>query len=199
MEDLTPDIRRACRELNVSTAAVEDVTAHIVVVRTSRSHHKFLKSRTMTLKILLASLLIAATTSSVLSLSDDHHRVPARNHRIVWPVWYRDRLLHARHDRLDDERVQETTTTTRSPWSPQPQVSTTRSPEQINSASRHIEQRMLEQKFNGAVAMAENGGTRAIAYAGYHGNHRHQPREMGMQGFQPIITTVPTYTRHHSG
>lgn len=159
-----------------------------------------MKSRTMTLKILLASLLIAATTNFVLSSSEDHHRVPLRSHRIVLPVWYRDRLPHARHDRLDDERiVRETTTTTRSPWTPQPQVTTTRSSQQINSVSRHMEQRMLEQKFNGAVAMAENGGTRAIAYAGYHGNHRHQPREMNMQGFQPISTTVPTYTRHHSG
>ncbi|XP_039304472.1 epidermal growth factor-like protein 7 isoform X2 [Solenopsis invicta] len=158
----------------------------------------------MTLKILLASFLIAATTSSVLSSSEDHHRVPPRNHKIdqfIWPVWYRDRLPHARHDRLDDERVsRETTTSTRSPWTPQrSQVSTTRSPQQINSASRHIEQRMLKQKFNGVVAMAETGGTRAIAYAGYHGNHRHQPREMGPQSFQPVTTTVPTYTRHHSG
>ncbi|XP_011692131.1 PREDICTED: uncharacterized protein LOC105452582 isoform X1 [Wasmannia auropunctata] len=168
----------------------------------------------MTLKILLAaSLLVAATTSSVSSSSlslEDHHRVPLqRSHRIVLPVWYRDRLPHAiRHDRFDDERTVRgtittttTTTTTRSPWTPPwPQVSTTRSPQQINSASRHTEQRMLEQKFNGAVAMAENGaGTRAIAYAGYHGNHRHQPREMGTQGFPPISTTVPTYTRHHSG
>lgn len=197
-----PDIRRACR-LNASTAAVEDVTARTVVVRPLRSHHKFLKNRTMTLKILLASLLIAVTTSSVLSSSEDHHRVPSRSHRIdqfVWPVWYRDRLPHARHNRPDDERVvRETTTTTRSPWTPRPQVLTTRSPQQINSASRHTEQRMLEQKFNGAVAMAETDGTRAIAYAGYHGNHRHQPKEMGTQSFQPITTTVPTYTRHHSG
>ena len=201
MEDLTPDIRRACRELNASTVAVEDVTAR-TVVRTLRSHHKFLKSRTMTLKILLESLLIAAVTSSVLSSSEDHHRVLLRNHRIVLPVWYHDRLPHPRHDYLDDDKriVQETTTTTmKNPWTLRPQVSTTRSSQQINSASRHIEQRMLEQKFNGAVAMAENGGTRAIAYAGYHGNHRHQPREMGTQGFQPISTTVPTYTRHHSG
>lgn len=156
----------------------------------------------MTLKILLASLLIAATTSSVLSSLEDHHGIPSRSHRIVWPVWYRDRLPHAKHDRLDDKRVvQETTTTTaRSPWTSRPQISTTRSPrDQINLASRHMEQRMLEQKFN-AVAIVENGGTRATAYAGYHGNHhQHQPREMGTQGFQPITTTIPTYTRHHSG
>ncbi|XP_024888625.1 uncharacterized protein LOC112465346 isoform X1 [Temnothorax curvispinosus] len=155
----------------------------------------------MTLKILLASLLIAATTSSVPPSLEDHHGIPSRSHRIVWPLWYRDRLPHARHDRLDDKLVvRETTTTARSPWTPRPQVSTTRSPQQINSASGHLEQRMLEQKFNGAVAMVENGGTRAIAYAGYHSNHRqHQPREMGAQGFQPITTTVPTYAKHHSG
>ncbi|XP_018403914.1 PREDICTED: uncharacterized protein LOC108780637 [Cyphomyrmex costatus] len=155
----------------------------------------------MTLKILLVSLLIAATICSVLSSSEDHHRVLLRNHRIVLPIWYHDRLPHARHDRLNDERIvrETTTTTTKSPWTLRPQVSTTRSSQQLNSASRHMEQRMLEQKFNGVVAMAENGGTRAIAYAGYHGNHRHQSREMGTQGFQPISTTVPTYTRHHSG
>ncbi|EGI67602.1 hypothetical protein G5I_03795 [Acromyrmex echinatior] len=154
----------------------------------------------MTLKILLESLLIAAVTSSVLSSSEDHHRVLLRSHRIVLPVWNHDRL-YPRHDHLDDERiVRETTaTTTKNPWMLRSQVSMTRSSQQINSASRHIEQRMLEQKFNGAVAMTENGGTRAIAYAGYHSNHRHQPREMGTQSFQPISTTVPTYTRHHSG
>ncbi|KYN40195.1 Epidermal growth factor-like protein 7 [Trachymyrmex septentrionalis] len=155
----------------------------------------------MTLKILLESLLIAAATSSVLSSSEDHHRVLLRSHKTVLPVWYHDRLPHAKHH-LDDERiVQETTTTTtmKNPWTLRPQISTTRSSQQINSASRHIEQRILEQKFNGAVAMAENGGTRAIAYAGYHGNHRHQPKEMSTQGFQLISTTVPTYTRHHSG
>jgi len=144
----------------------------------------------MTLKILLASLLIAATTSSVLSSSEDHHRVPLRSHRIVLPVWYRDRLLHARHDHI----VRETTTTMRNPWMLRPLISTK---SQINSASRHMEQQMLEQKFNDA--MAENGGTRAIAYTGYHDSHRHQPREMGTQSFQSISTTVPTYTRHHSG
>ncbi|XP_011868294.1 PREDICTED: uncharacterized protein LOC105562240 [Vollenhovia emeryi] len=158
----------------------------------------------MTLKILLVSLLIAATAGSVLSSSEDHHGIPSRSHRIVWPVWYRDRQPHVRHDRLDDRRIVRetttTTTTTRSPWTLRPQVSTTRSPQQINSASRHMEQRMLEQKFNGAVAMVENGGTRAIAYASYHGNHhQHQPREMDRQGFQPITTIVPPYTRHHSG
>ncbi|KYQ51240.1 Epidermal growth factor-like protein 7 [Trachymyrmex zeteki] len=201
-----PSSDRACRELNASTVAVEDVTARTVVVRTSHSHHKFSKSRTMTLKILL-SLLIAATTCSVLSSSEDHPRVLLRSHRIVLPVWYHDRLPHARHDHLDDERIVRettttttTTTTTKNPWTLRPQVSTTRSSQQINSASRHMEQWMLEQKFNGAVAMAENGGTRTIAYTGYHhGNHRHQPREMGTQGFQSISTTVPTYTRHHSG
>lgn len=155
----------------------------------------------MTLKVLLASLLIAATTGSVLPSSEDHHGISSRSHRMVWPVWYRDRQPHARHDRLDDKRaVRETTTAVRTPWTPRPQVSTTRSPQQINSASRHPEQRMVEQKFNGAVAMVANGGTRAIAYAGYHGNHhQHHLRETDTQGFQLITTTVPTFTRHHSG
>jgi len=41
---ISPDIRRACRELNASTAAVENVTARTIVVRISSSHYKFLKN-----------------------------------------------------------------------------------------------------------------------------------------------------------
>ncbi|KAL0129830.1 hypothetical protein PUN28_001822 [Cardiocondyla obscurior] len=152
----------------------------------------------MAVKTLLASSLIAAAITSVLSL-EDRHGTPSRSHGTVWSPWYRDGVSHARHDRLDDKRVvRETTTVATSPWTRSQAAA--KSPQQINSTSRHLEQRMLEQKFNGAVAMVENGGTRAIAYAGYHGtHHQHQPRETETQGFQPITTTVPTYTRHHSG
>ncbi|XP_011636889.1 uncharacterized protein LOC105427048 [Pogonomyrmex barbatus] len=155
----------------------------------------------MTLKVLLTSLVVVATASRfVLSSLDDHHRrVPSHSHRIIWPVWHRDKLLHARHNRSDDERVVRETTTRSPPWTPLSQISMTRSPQQINSAARDVERRTLEQKFSGAVAMAEYGGTRAIAYAGYHGNHWYQPKETDAQNYQPTITTVPTYTRHHSG
>lgn len=147
----------------------------------------------MDLKILLACLLIAG---SVLASPEDHHRLHS-SHRVVWPVWYRDRLLHARHDRPDDERrdVVRETTTTKGPWTPlRPQVSATRSPQQINSASRHH----VEHKF-GVVTITEHGGTRATAYASYQSNHRHQPREAVTQNYQLVPTTAPTYTRHHAG
>ncbi|XP_011267023.1 protein HEG [Camponotus floridanus] len=141
----------------------------------------------MALKILLACLLIAMASSAP-SSPKDHHRLPS--HRVVWPAWYRDRLLHARHD---EHRARETTTT-RAPWTPL-QVSATRSPQQINSVSRHHH---TEHKF-GVVTIAEHDGTRATAYAGYHGDHRHQPREAVTQSYQLAPTAAPTYTRYHAG
>ncbi|XP_029164950.1 protein HEG homolog 1 [Nylanderia fulva] len=143
----------------------------------------------MALEILLACLLIIATASP-----EDHHRSPSHSsHRVVWPVWYRDRLLHVRHDRQDDVRE---TTTTRAPWIPsRPQLSATRSPQQINPlASRHHH---VEHKLG--VVITEQGDTRATAYAGYQGNHRHQSREAVTQSYQLVPTTPPTYTRHHAG
>ncbi|XP_011153397.1 latent-transforming growth factor beta-binding protein 4 [Harpegnathos saltator] len=161
----------------------------------------------MALKILLACWLIATTASPALSSPEDHHRVPSRgDHRVVWPAWYRDRLLHAKHERVsEDGRVVPETSTARSPWTSRPQVSTaarSQSPQQPQSTRRHhVEQRTLEQNLSsvGAVVMTEHGGTRAIAYAGYHGNHRHQAREAVTQSYQLIPTTAPTYTRHHPG
>ncbi|XP_032690189.1 latent-transforming growth factor beta-binding protein 2 [Odontomachus brunneus] len=156
----------------------------------------------MALKILLTCWFIANTACPALSSPEDHHRVPSRSdHRVVWPAWYRDRLLHARHDRSGDGRVAPETTTSRSPWTSRAQVTATRSPspQQPDSWHHHMEQRTLEHNFSGAVAMTEHGGTRAIAYAGYHGNHRHQPAEVVTQSYQLIPTTAPTYTRHHPG
>ncbi|XP_020278849.1 protein HEG [Pseudomyrmex gracilis] len=149
-------------------------------------------------KILLASLLIAisrAVPTSLALSSDDHHRLSSNNHRVLWPVWYRDKLLHARQHRQDDEqRTVQETTTAKSSWTPQ--IFTTRLSQ---VTSRHqVDHRTLDQKFSGAVAMADYGGTRAIAYAGYHGNHRHQPRET-QNSYQVPTTDVPTYTRHYSG
>ncbi|KAL2743132.1 Epidermal growth factor-like protein 7 [Vespula maculifrons] len=52
----------------------------------------------------------------------------------------------------------------------------------------------------GAIAVAEYAGTRAIAYAGFHEDHRHRAlSEATTRGYQRILTTTPTYTRHHSG
>lgn len=159
----------------------------------------------MALKILLACWLIATFTASpALSSSEDHHRASSRgDHRVVWPAWYRERLLRARHDHPNDGHVVQETTTARSPWTSRPQMmATTRSPQapqQASSRHHHVEQRTLEHNFSGAVAMTEHGGTRAIAYAGYHGNHRHQPREAVTQSYQLIPTTASTYTRHHPG
>lgn len=164
----------------------------------------------MALKIsLVVCLLITIIASLALSSSEDHHhhhhhRVPPQNHRsATWPVWYHDRLLHARHAHPNDERVASgtTTTTMKSPWTVRPQVPATRSPQQVNPAPRHhVGQRTLEHKSSsGAVAMAKYDGTRAIAYASYHDNHRHQSREAVTQSYQLVPTTAPTYTRHHSG
>lgn len=183
------------------------MTARRLVIRTPRDCHKcdkLPKSSMMAPKILLLACLlitIAARSSALSSSPEDHYRLSSHNRRIVWPVWYRDRLLHARHNRPDDERpVVRETTTTRSPRTARSQVSATRLPQQADSAPRHhVEQRTLEHKTGGAVAMAEYGDTRAIAYAGYHSNHRHQPRDAVTQNYQLVPTTVPTYTRHHSG
>jgi len=159
----------------------------------------------MALKIPPACLLIAIAASLALSPSsseDHHHRVPPYSHGFAWPVWYRDRLLHARHARPSDV-VSGTTivTTTRSPWTARPQVLATRSPQQVNLPSRHhVGQQTLQHKSNGgAVAVAKHDGTRAIAYASYHDNHRHRQGEAVTQIYQLVPTTAPMYTRHHSG
>ncbi|XP_057329493.1 uncharacterized protein LOC130670214 isoform X2 [Microplitis mediator] len=46
------------------------------------------------------------------------------------------------------------------------------------------------EKFT-AVAVAEYSGTRAVAYAGYNNNNQDQ--------YAVYTTTIPSYTRHHSG
>lgn len=219
MEDLASDVRRVLRGLS---ASVENVTGSSAVARTlcdpvSREYLELRRNKrerereaeterpgTMALKILLVYCFIVNAASLVLSSPEDHHRVPPRSdHRVMWPAWYRDRLLHVRHDRPGDGRVVPEITTTRSPWMSRAQVTTTRSPspQQANSMAwyHRVEQRTLGHNFSGAVAMAEHGGTRAIAYAGYHGNHRHQPREAVTQSYQLIPTTTPTYTRYHPG
>ncbi|XP_014471142.1 PREDICTED: protocadherin Fat 4 [Dinoponera quadriceps] len=136
----------------------------------------------MALKVLLACWIVASP-----ALSSPEDRIPGHS-GVVWPAWYRDRLQHARHDVVPE------TSTARNPWRPQ----ATRLAQRTNSR-HHVEQRTLEHNFSGAVAMTEHGGTKAIAYASYHGNHRHQPREDVTQSYQLIPTTAPTYTRHHSG
>ncbi|XP_067212173.1 uncharacterized protein slow [Linepithema humile] len=154
----------------------------------------------MASKLLLACLLATITARSALSSPED--RLSSHSRGIVWPVWYRDRLLHARHSHHpDDERIVREMTTARSSWTVvRPQVSATGLPQQASSPPRHhVGQRTLEHKFGGAVAMAEYGNTRAIAYAAYHSNHRHQPRDAVTQNYQLVPTTTPTYTRHHSG
>jgi len=161
----------------------------------------------MALKIPPVCLLITIAASLALSpsSSEDHlHRVPPYSHGFAWPVWYRDRLLHARHARPSDVVPGTTSiaTTTRSPWTAWPQIPATRSPQQVNPPSRHhVGQRTLQHKSSdGAVAVAKHDGTRTIAYASYHDNHRHRQGEAVTQIYQLVPTTAPTtYTRHHSG
>ncbi|XP_076748601.1 epidermal growth factor-like protein slowdown [Xylocopa sonorina] len=125
------------------------------------------------------------------------------SHRLVWPDWYQ--LARTRHDR-DGRGLQQPAA---NGWhrddSFADRPSTTIAPPQQTPVSRHhVEQRVHElraakpEKFS-AVAVAEYSGTRAIGYAGYHNNHRHQPREAVTQGYQYHTTTPATYTKHHHG
>lgn len=205
---LAPDVHRTCRGLETSDTVLARASmmwrhrlpvVNLDAIVTSREFSRIRKSQTMAPKILLASLLIAISrvvpASSALS-PDDHHLSPSHNHKILWPVWYRDRLLNARQHRQDDEqRTVQETTTARSSWTPR--IFTTRLSQVTTAPRHHVDHRTLDQKFSGAVAMADYDGTRTIAYAGYHGNHRHQPRET--QSSYQVPTTVPTYTRHYSG
>ncbi|KAG7203454.1 hypothetical protein KM043_013517 [Ampulex compressa] len=157
---------------------------------------------------LIAWILLACTAivpSGSEQLADERH---AATHRMVWPLWYHERIARARHEH--DARLIPREATTRSPWSREDLAgrtssTTTRSP-QSKGVRHHVEHRFVEQRPTtarsekySAVAVAEYSGTRAVAYAGYHNNHRHQSREAVTQAYQRAATTAPTYTRHHPG
>ncbi|XP_076249668.1 epidermal growth factor-like protein slowdown isoform X2 [Calliopsis andreniformis] len=155
-------------------------------------------------KILLTCALIVLPIeiASVEHFPSDHHGF--LSHKVILPLWYHEKLTRSRHDR-DGRGLQQTSARS---WASQDSYTerTTSTAAPVTATIRyHVDHRVHEQrpgvskqeKFN-AIAVAEFGGTRAIAYAGYH-NHRHQPREAVTQSYQHLATTPATYTRHHPG
>ncbi|XP_076181703.1 epidermal growth factor-like protein slowdown [Ptiloglossa arizonensis] len=159
-------------------------------------------------KILLtcAFIVLPIEIASVERFVDDHRG--HASHRLLLPLWYHEKLVRARHDRdarsfpqpttkswsRQDLFAERSTTTIASPTLPSRHRA-----EQHQQQQRAHEQRPKQEKFS-AVAVAEYAGTRAIAYAGYRNNHRHQPREAVTQSYQhPPATTPTTYTKHHPG
>ncbi|CAK9805144.1 Epidermal growth factor-like protein 7 [Anthophora plagiata] len=154
-------------------------------------------------KILLVCLFLIL---SIITLKIGHVTGDQReytNQRLLWPVWFHENLARARHDR-DGRSFPATQTNS---WNRNDllldRASSTVAP-QTGASRHHVDQRVHEQKISkpekfSAVAVAEYGGTRAIAYAGYHNNHRHQPREAVTQSYQHLTTTPSTYTKHHPG
>ncbi|CAL7944745.1 unnamed protein product [Xylocopa violacea] len=155
-------------------------------------------------RILLACWLLAVPIAIAAVERGAGDRREYTGHGLVWPVWYHEKLARARHDR-DGRGLQQPAA---SGWPRDDpfadRSSTTIAPAQTAASRHRVEQRVHEQratkpeKFS-AVAVAEYSGTRAIAYAGYHNNHRHQPREAVAQGYQYHTTTPATYTKHHPG
>ncbi|XP_015432606.1 PREDICTED: uncharacterized protein LOC107188766 [Dufourea novaeangliae] len=161
----------------------------------------------LTSRVLLACALIVVLPVDVIPVEHfpTDYRGYNTNHRLLWPLWYHEKSTRTRHDR--DDRDFQLTTTTKSlsrqdSFRTDKTVSTT-SPS-ISQSRYHVEQRVHEQrpgsskqeKFTGVMKYA---GTRTVAYAGYHNNHRHQPREAVTQNYQHVATTPSTYTRHHPG
>ncbi|XP_050575426.1 uncharacterized protein LOC126915088 [Bombus affinis] len=158
-------------------------------------------------KILLtcAFFILPTAIASIEHTANDHRDFT--NHRLTWPVWpYHEKFTRSRHEH-DDRSFQQQGTVNN--WIRNDlfeRSSSTIAPLQTTASGvRHrVEQRVYEQRTSkpekfSAVAVADYTGTRAIAYAGYHNNHRHQPREVVTQGYQHHTTTPATYTRHHPG
>lgn len=151
----------------------------------------------MALKILLIWSVIVTMVNSSSPLPEDHHRSSSYHHRIVWPIWYRDRLVRSRHNHQDDRTsLLRESNVTRTSWTPRSQIFMTRLPQQVNAAPRYnVEQRTQEHN---AFAVMEYNGTRTIAY--YHSNDRDESRDTVTQSYQLVPTTGPTtYIRHHPG
>lgn len=158
-------------------------------------------------KILLtcAFFILPTAIASIEHTANDHRDFT--NHRLTWPVWpYHEKFTRSRHEH-DDRSFQQQGTVNN--WIRNDlfeRSSSTIAPLQTTASGvRHrVEQHVYEQRTSkpekfSAVAVADYTGTRAIAYAGYHNNHRHQPREVVTQGYQHHTTTPATYTRHHPG
>lgn len=155
-------------------------------------------------RILLACSLIVLPIQIVSTehLTNDHQRFTS--HKLLWPLWYQENLARSRHDR-NGRSFQQASANGWTRQDPYTERSTTTVTPATVATRYHVDQRIHEQrptaskqeKFS-AVAVAEYGGTRAIAYTGYH-NHRHQLRETVTQDYQHLATTPATYTRHHPG
>ncbi|XP_076620655.1 epidermal growth factor-like protein slowdown [Colletes latitarsis] len=155
-------------------------------------------------KILLACasiVLLAIEVASVDRVAGDHRGYTS--HRLIFPLWYHEKLARTRHDR-DARSFQQTTAKS---WSRQehvPERYTSTIAPQTGAPRHHVDHRFHEQRPGSSKqekfsAVAEYSGTRAVTYAGYHNNHRHQPREAVTQSYQHLATTPTTYTKHHPG
>lgn len=152
---------------------------------------------TLSLVILQAIVLVVSSADREVRVNESFHRggVPQIGTRkIIWPHWSRERWARVQERENDWNRLWnykndvdvETTIATA------PTIGSSMRPVVRTNATR-------PDKF-GAIAVAEYAGTRAIAYAGFHEDHRHRALpETATRDYQRILTTTPTYTRHHSG
>nr|KAF7416884.1 hypothetical protein H0235_011415 [Vespula pensylvanica] len=151
---------------------------------------------TLSLVILQAIVLVVSSTDRETRVNESFHGRVSQigTRKIIWPHLFRERWARVQereHDwnRLwnykNDDDVETTIATA-------PTIGSSMRPIVRSNATR-------PDKF-GAIAVAEYAGTRAIAYAGFHEDHRHRAlSEATTRGYQRILTTTPTYTRHHSG
>ncbi|XP_029051203.2 uncharacterized protein LOC114879936 isoform X1 [Osmia bicornis bicornis] len=142
------------------------------------------------------SLLVLPIEIVSIEHASSSDRYDSSSHRLIWPIWFHEKLSRIRHDR-DSRSSQQHLFPER--------FTSTIAPQSVGSR-HHVEQRVHQQRSGttkpeklSTIAVAEYGGTRAIAYAGYHNNHRHQPRETVTQSYPHLTTTPSTYTRHHPG
>ncbi|XP_015183388.1 PREDICTED: uncharacterized protein LOC107070059 [Polistes dominula] len=169
----------------------------------------------------LSSLVILHAIVTAVSSNDRETRVKndhfhggishtIQNRQVVWPHWFRERqsrLQDRKHEwnhfesykndnnYNNDDDVETTIAVA-------PTIGGTSSIGYSSFGSIVRPNATTRSDKFGAIAVAEYSGTRAIAYAGFHDDHRHHsyPETPVTRGYQRILTTTPaTYTRHHSG
>ncbi|KAK2587041.1 hypothetical protein KPH14_010995 [Odynerus spinipes] len=155
----------------------------------------------LSLVILQAIVLSVSTTERQTRVLQENLLGGVTSQKVVWPHWFRERVARARQERdharehdwnrlwnLNDDTADVETT-----------IATTQAV--VGPLMRPIaRENVTRAKKFGAIAVAEYAGTRAIAYAGFHEDHRHRALpEAVTRGYQRVFTTTPTYTRHHSG
>ncbi|XP_035719998.1 uncharacterized protein LOC118440706 [Vespa mandarinia] len=151
---------------------------------------------TLSLVILQAIVLVVSSIDRETQVNESFHRGVSQigTRKIIWPHWSRERWARVQEREQDwnrlwnyknDDDVETTIATV-------PTIGSSMRPIVRSNGTR-------SDKF-GAIAVAEYAGTRAIAYAGFHEDNRHRALpEVATRGYQRILTTTPTYTRHHSG